>query len=151
MLLTDPGPLAPMPVVGRVGGQLSLKQLSGGAYLIGGGWPGAIPDRSARRGRVLDESVEGSFALARSVYAPLERRTVAQSWVGIEAFMPDGLPILGPVAGVGGLLVAAGFSGHGFALAPTVGDVLAKLALGRDPLSHLWKGLHVERRAQVRA
>lgn len=145
MLLTDPGTPALAPVVSRAGGQLSLKQLAGGAYLIGGGWPGEIPDESASRGRVLDESVSESLALARSVYTPLERRTVAQSWIGIEAFMPDGLPILGPVAGVEGLFVAAGFSGHGFALAPTVGDILARLALGRDPLPDLWKGLHVER------
>lgn len=145
MLLTDPGTPALVPVVGRVGGQLSLKQLVGGAYLIGGGWPGEIPDESASRGRVLDESASGSLALARSVYMPLERRRVTQSWVGIEAFTPDGLPILGPVPGVAGLLVAAGFCGHGFALAPAVGEVLARLALGRDPLLHLWKGLHVER------
>lgn len=150
MLLTDPGPLTAMPVVGRVGGQLSLKQLTGGAYLIGGGWPGAIPDESVSRGRVLDESVKASLALAQSVYTPLERRTVAQGWVGIEAFTPDGLPILGPVAGVQGLLVAAGFSGHGFALAPTVGDILARLALGRDSLPHLWQGLHVQRVARAR-
>lgn len=149
MLLTDPGTLTLMPVVGRIGGQLSLKQLPGGAYLIGGGWPGMIPDLSAKRGRVLDESVRGSLALARSVYVPLERRTVAHSWVGIEAFMPDGLPILGAVAGVEGLLVAAGFSGHGFALAPTVGEILARLALGHDPLLHLWKGLHLERLARL--
>lgn len=145
MLLTDPGAAALVPVVGRVAGQLSLKQLAGGAYLIGGGWPGEIPDESAGRGRVLDESVRGSLALARSVYTPLERHAVVQSWVGIEAFTPDGLPILGPVPGVEGVFVAAGFSGHGFALAPAVGDVLARLALGRDPLPHLWKGLHVER------
>ena len=46
--------------------------------------------------------------------------------------MPDDLPVLGPVPGLDGVLVAAGFSGHGFALAPIVGDVLARLALGRD-------------------
>jgi sarcosine oxidase subunit beta len=110
-----------------------------------------IPDESANRGRILGESVLGSLALARGTYMPLERRSVVQSWVGIEAFMPDGLPILGPIAGVQGLLVAAGFSGHGFALAPTVGDILARLALGRDPLPHLWEGLHVERLAQARS
>jgi sarcosine oxidase subunit beta len=145
MLLTDPGPPALDHVIGRVGGRLSLKQLQSGAYLIGGGWPGEVRDESAGRGRVLDESVSGSFALARSVYTPLEHHTVAQSWVGVEAFTPDGLPILGPVAGVEGLFVAAGFCGHGFALSPVVGDILARLALGRDPLAHLWKGLHVDR------
>jgi sarcosine oxidase subunit beta len=141
MLLTDPGPPSLAAVVSRVGGQLSLKQLADGRYLIGGGWPGEIPGDSASRGRILGDSVSGSFTLARSVYTPLECRAVAQSWVGIEAFMPDGLPILGPLGDVKGLLVAAGFSGHGFALAPIVGDILSRLALGQDPLADLWKGL----------
>jgi sarcosine oxidase subunit beta len=141
MILTERAPAALEPVVSRMGGQLSLKQLADGAYLIGGGWPGEIPDESAGRGRVLDASVRGSLAVARSVYSPLADRAAAQSWVGIEAFTPDDVPHLGPVPGVEGLLVAAGFCGHGFALAPTVGDILARLALGHDPLSHLWKGL----------
>src|SRR5262249_15820176 len=119
--------------------------LQSGAYLIGGGWPGEVQDESAGRGRVLAESVSGSFTLARSVYTPLERHTVAQTWVGVEAFTPDGLPILGPLAGVEGLFVAGGFCGHGFALSPVVGAVRARLALGRAPLLPLWKGLHVER------
>jgi glycine/D-amino acid oxidase-like deaminating enzyme len=40
------------------------------------------------------------------------------------------LPVIGPVPGIAGLLVATGFSGHGFALSPLVGDLLARLALG---------------------
>ena len=59
--------------------------------------------------------------------------------------MPDDLPVLGPVPGVDGLLVAAGFSGHGFALCPVVGDILARLALGHDGRADLWRGLRLER------
>jgi len=94
---------------------------------------------------VLDESVRGSLDVARAVYPPLVERTLARSWAGIEAFTPDDLPVLGPVAGLAGILVAAGFSGHGFALVPAVGDVLARLALGLDPLRHLWSGLVADR------
>jgi glycine/D-amino acid oxidase-like deaminating enzyme len=147
MLLTDPGPPALTPVVGCFGRPLSLKQLADGAYLIGGGWPARVPDENVNRWEVLDESVRGSMEIARAVYTPLLKRTVAQSWAGIEAFMPDDLPVLGPVPGVDGALVATGFSGHGFALVPTVGDVLARLALGVDPLAHLWRGLAADRLA----
>ena len=147
MLLTDPAPPALTPVVGCFGRPLSLKQLADGAYLIGGGWPARVPDESENRWEVLDESVRGSMEIARAVYPPLLKRTVARSWAGIEAFMPDDLPVLGPVPGVDGALVATGFSGHGFALVPTVGDVLARLALGLDPLAHLWRGLAADRLA----
>jgi len=148
MLLTDPAASVSLtPVVGCFGRPLSLKQLADGAYLIGGGWPARVPDDAVNRWEVLDESVRGSLEIARDVYPPLAARTVARSWAGIEAFTPDDLPVLGPVPGIAGLLVAAGFSGHGFALVPTVGDILARLALGRDPLAHLWRGLDVARLA----
>lgn len=145
MLLTDTAAASLTPVVGCFGRALSLKQLVDGAYLIGGGWPARVPDEAVNRWEVLDDSVRGSLEVARAVYPPLAARSVARSWAGIEAFTPDELPVLGPVPGLDGLLVAAGFSGHGFALVPTVGDVLARLALGLDPLAHLWGGLGAAR------
>jgi glycine/D-amino acid oxidase-like deaminating enzyme len=147
VLLTDRAPASLTPVVGCFGRPLSLKQLSDGAYLIGGGWPARVPDEAVNRWEVLDDSVHGSLEVARAVYLPLAARAVARSWAGIEAFTPDDLPVLGPAGGLEGLLVAAGFSGHGFALVPTVGDVLARLALGLDPLAHLWRGLGAARLA----
>jgi sarcosine oxidase, subunit beta len=145
MLLTDAAPASLTPVVGCFGRPLSLKQLDDGAYLIGGGWPARIPDDRVNRWEVLEDSVRGSLEIARAVYPPLATRAVARSWAGIEAFTPDDIPLLGPLRGVDGLLVAAGFSGHGFALVPAVGDILARLALGLDPLRHLWSGLAADR------
>jgi sarcosine oxidase, subunit beta len=145
MLLTDAAPASLVPVVGAFGRPLSLKQLADGAYLIGGGWPARVPDDGVNRWEVLDDSVRGSLEVARAVYPPLSARSVARSWAGIEAFTPDDLPVLGPVPGLDGLLVAAGFSGHGFALVPAIGDVLARLALGLDPRAHLWRGLGIDR------
>jgi len=145
MLLTDSAPPALASVLGCFGRPLSLKQLADGAYLIGGGWPARIVDEAANRWEVLDDSVRGSLDVARSVFPPLIERTLARSWAGIEAFTPDDLPVLGPVSGTNGLLVAAGFSGHGFALVPAVGDILARLALDLDPLRHLWSGLGAHR------
>jgi len=147
MLLTDPAPPRLSSVLSRFAGGLSLKQLTDGAYLIGGGWPALILDEAANRWEVREDSARGSLEVARAVYPPLAGCVVAERWAGIEAFTPDELPVLGPVPGTDGLLVAAGFSGHGFALAPVVGDVLARLGVGREPLAHLWSGLHVGRRA----
>jgi sarcosine oxidase subunit beta len=46
---------------------------------------------------------------------------------------PDSQPIVDAVGPDDGLYVAAGFSGHGFMLAPAIGRRLADLALGRTP------------------
>jgi sarcosine oxidase subunit beta len=132
MLLTEPVPAALAPVVSAFDRPLSLKQLDDGAYLIGGGWPARITDHGANRYEMLEESVRGSLETARAVYPPLTGRALARSWAGLEAFTPDALPIIGPVPGIDGLLIATGFSGHGFALSPAVGDILARWASGRE-------------------
>lgn len=56
---------------------------------------------------------------------------IETSWAGIIDVMPDVIPVLGAVDGVSGLLVATGFSGHGFGPGPMAGKVLAELAAGR--------------------
>ena len=43
---------------------------------------------------------------------------------------PDRQPILGPIDGHDGLHVAAGFSGHGFMIAPAVGRIVAGAVVG---------------------
>ncbi len=45
---------------------------------------------------------------------------------------PDHNAIVGPAGDVDGLLVATGFSGHGFQQGPVVGEHLALTALGLE-------------------
>ncbi len=56
---------------------------------------------------------------------------LASSWTGVYDVTPDWNPVLGPLPGIDGLLVAYGFSGHGFKLAPAIGRVLAQAALDK--------------------
>ena len=51
--------------------------------------------------------------------------------------MPDEIPVLGPVDGQAGLLVATGFSGHGFGIGPAAGYLMAQLAMGEQPIVDL--------------
>ena len=53
----------------------------------------------------------------------------AASWQAPTDTTPDHRPVLGH-AGGDALYVAAGFSGHGFMLAPAVGDLMADLVVG---------------------
>jgi sarcosine oxidase, subunit beta len=145
MLLTEPAAGALAPVISAFDRKLSLKQLADGAWLIGGGWLADIPDEAGNRWTLRDDSVKASLDVAREIYPSVGDVRLARSWAGLEAFTPDELPVLGPVPGVDGLIVAAGFCGHGFALAPVVGDLLAGLTLGRDAHAGLWRGLRVDR------
>ncbi len=134
MLVTEPMPSRLRPVLGSANRRLSLKQLPGGAYLIGGGWPGRL-DLVTRRTRLLPASIAGSARDASAVYPLLERARLVRGWVGIEAVAADGVPILGAAGELEGFVFAGGFSGHGFALAPTIGELIAELiTMGRPSL-----------------
>jgi sarcosine oxidase subunit beta len=58
---------------------------------------------------------------------------IARTWGGLIDLTPDGLPVIDAPPPVEGLVVAAGFSGHGFCLGPVSGQLCADLALGRTP------------------
>jgi glycine/D-amino acid oxidase-like deaminating enzyme len=87
--------------------------------------------------RVLDPEPD-PFVLdrARSAIAaalPLFRdMQVAESWGGMIDVMPDAIPVISPVEALPGLLIATGFSGHGFGIGPGAGKLAADLVTG-DP------------------
>ena len=57
----------------------------------------------------------------------LEKARIARGWAGLYEISPDNHAILGKVPGVDGLILANGFSGHGFQHSPAVGRVIAEL------------------------
>lgn len=71
---------------------------------------------------------------AVSVLPALADAGLASSWVGLYEMTPDHHAILGPVVGLDGLVLANGFSGHGFQHAPVVGSVIASLVIGQEPI-----------------
>ena len=130
MLLSTPAaPGLLRPVLGSVSRPLSLKQLDDGAFLLGGGWLGdPTPDR---RGYTLRErSQSGNWDTACGLLPAVGQQRMARAWCGLEAESFDGIPFIGPLPGVEGLTLAAGFSGHGFALAPAVGRAVADQLAG---------------------
>jgi len=131
MILTTPAPLDTLrPVLGAVGRKLSLKQLPDGAFLVGGGWLGdLLPNRHSYK---LDpEQVQGNMQAARDLFAPVAEQRVARAWCGLEAFSFDGIPFIGAIPDLDGVILACGFSGHGFALAPAIGRCVADMLAGQ--------------------
>jgi sarcosine oxidase subunit beta len=59
----------------------------------------------------------------------LEHANIMNGWAGLYDSTPDHHAILGKVAEVGGLVVAVGFSGHGFMHSPAVGATIAEVVL----------------------
>jgi glycine/D-amino acid oxidase-like deaminating enzyme len=87
----------------------------------------------------VDEKVSAEYrSWARGA---LERRLPrygpqpdAGSIVGLYTMSPDAQALIGPLTEVAGLFVVSGFSGHGFKLAPSIGEGVAQMLWG-EPVS----------------
>ena len=76
-----------------------------------------------------DESIaEMAVGIARRIPA-LEEGGVVRAITGVYDMSPDARPLLGPVPGLEGLHVMAGFSGMGFKISPAVGLAMSELLL----------------------
>ncbi|GAB5376323.1 MAG: FAD-binding oxidoreductase [Acuticoccus sp.] len=89
--------------------------------------------------RILDPDpdtrmADRAFAAAKAVIPALRNAETAQRWAGMMDVTPDAVPVISPVANRPGLVVATGFSGHGFGLGPGAGRLTADLVSGDAPV-----------------
>ena len=89
--------------------------------------------------RILDPKVDQrqiaeTIARARALFPDLQGVPVTASWAGYIDSTPDGVPAIGETAELPGLILAAGFSGHGFGIGPGAGHLIADLVTGDSPL-----------------
>jgi gamma-glutamylputrescine oxidase len=129
--------LFPVPHYGRHG--LDYWHQDGSRRLIAGGFR----DVDMASEFTADEATTPRIqqALERFV-ATLAGRPVqvTHRWAGIFGFVPDLLPVVGPVPGQPGAWVAGGYSGHGNVLGFLCGELAARAILGdRDPLLDLFE------------
>ncbi|WP_298370847.1 FAD-binding oxidoreductase [Azospirillum sp.] len=122
------------PVVGACGRTLSFKQFPNGTVLIGGGLLGRAV-RDENRTELDFSQVSVNARTVWDLFPMMRGATIVRSWAGIEARMPDQIPVIGPSAAQPDAFHAFGFSAHGFQLGPIVGRIIADLiATGRSDL-----------------
>lgn len=64
-----------------------------------------------------------------AAYPSMQGAGIAESWGGMIDSTPDAVPVISPVAGHPGCILASGFSGHGFAIGPAAGEMAAEMAM----------------------
>jgi sarcosine oxidase subunit beta len=114
------------PVVGLTSRKLSFKQMPNGTVVIGGGHRSRL--NLEKEHTHIDISKMSISAQTASDIFPIIRNTpVIRCWAGIEGFLPDQIPVIGPSQAAPDAFHAFGFSGHGFQLSPIVGKIMADL------------------------
>jgi glycine/D-amino acid oxidase-like deaminating enzyme len=98
-------------------------------------WPGSA---ARRHPLVWDRGIEPRPNLAKvdrslaelgRVLPALPPLGIQQRWAGYIDATPDLVPVLGLAPGLRGLVLATGFSGHGFAMGPVAGRLVSELIL----------------------
>jgi glycine oxidase len=86
--------------------------------------------------RVTLDAVAGILAEATALVPALRDAEMVASWGCLRPAAPDGLPLIGPVPGRGGLIMATGHFRNGILLGPITGTLVAELILtGRSTIS----------------
>ncbi len=88
----------------------------------------ALPEPSVNR-----RKVNSNLEQFRSLFPHLGHVGLERSWAGRLDLTPDAIPILDRPSVVPGLVLATGFSGHGFALGPSLGKQLSEWILDGRP------------------
>src|SRR5699024_4132181 len=81
-------------LVQHIGAGMSVKQVTAGNILIGGGWP-ATEFRSEGRSRVATESISGNLHQASAILPVLRDLRLLRTWAGPLAATPDEMPVIG--------------------------------------------------------
>ncbi len=130
MSVTEPVPYALKTVIGvytKIPEEvLYFRQIPRGNIIIGG-CNHTKPDMLNRRAYFDPQSLLKQLQQMHRLAPQMANLNIIRTWSGIEGYLADSLPVMGPSGKIAGLYYAFGFSGHGFQLGPGVGDVMAEL------------------------
>lgn len=136
LLVVDAGvPLVDLPVVSDLVSLQYCRIEGSGQFLVGNS------DHEAPENKFVDPDRYSNVASEASIERYAEKLmhrfpgfpdpSVTHTYAGVYDVPPDWNPVIAP-AGPDGLLLAAGFAGHGFKISPAVGDLVADLVLEGD-------------------
>lgn len=123
ILVTEPLEHIMDPMIISFSGNFYIRQTRHGSFLMGQG------DKDEKPG--INRKVTARFLLEMvnkmsRRFPFLKNLRVIRQWCGEYNMSPDAQPIVGLSENVSGYFYAVGFSGHGFMVAPAVGEALAE-------------------------
>lgn len=97
---------------------------------------GPLVSRALPEPQVNERKIAHNAAAFRALFPHVGPLDLDRTWAGRLDLTPDAIPIIDQPSTRPGLFVAAGFSGHGFALGPSVGKQMTEWILdGRSSLN----------------
>lgn len=117
-------------VLGVASGGFAARQTADSAIrFIGASIPWGEGHHTAANVGPTVQQLDDMTSNAIAMLPELAHLRIHRVWGGLIDRTPDVIPVLDAVDGCPGLVVGAGFSGHGFGIGPTSGEILANFAL----------------------
>jgi glycine oxidase len=98
---------------------------------------GATVEDVGFRKEVTLEGLEELVQAGRHIAPGLMDQPVLRTWAGLRPGSPDGLPLVGPVEGIPGLILAVGHYRNGILLGPLTGVLLRQWLVEQVQSPHL--------------
>ncbi|MEM1687447.1 MAG: FAD-binding oxidoreductase [Zestosphaera sp.] len=117
-----------------------IVQHETGSLLVGAEFPVPEEDMSLRYGYL-----KKAVTIMSRYFPQILGTNLLRVWVGYYEVTPDHHPIVGAVPFIENLVTATGFSGHGYMMAPIVGEELKNIILEGKPRIPETKELRLER------
>jgi sarcosine oxidase subunit beta len=136
-------------LVQHIGEGLSVKQVTSGTVLVGGGWPSATLAAPGGRTGISMASLLGNIAQAVRILPMLASLRLLRAWAGPLAATPDEMPVIGAVPELPDFYVAGGT--YAFTFAPLWAKTLADLVTRQPRLPVDISGLEPDRLVMGRA
>ena len=138
VIQTAPLPPVLVPVLGVANADCAARQEIDGCLRVtsgAGDWHGRMEETDSGRPKVepTTASVRCTIERIADLLPDFADARVRRIWAGLLDLTPDALPVIDRAPGLEGLVVAAGFSGHGFGIGPATGEILRDLAMGERP------------------
>lgn len=124
--VTEPLPYTIEPSVQAIDGSVIFRQIPRGNIILAG-YPRTTADPVSNRAPVPPAKTLAAMKALARVAPMLAQCHVIRVWSGIEAYLPDMIPVIGPSETMPGLFHAFGFCGHGFQIGPGVGLCLSEM------------------------
>ncbi len=143
-LITEAQPKMFSQMIGTAAADFYGHQTDHGSFVFGG-VTGLEPFTSDESQPVTRSITAPATCRGILGYFPcLENTKIIRTWSGFLDEMADHVPVLGKVTEIPGLVLACGFSGHGFGISPAVGQLMAELIVNGQPSISL-EAFHYDR------
>lgn len=138
LMVTERLPHFVDPVLGAASRKLSFKQMQNGTVIIGGAQVAKL-DFARERTEIDWQTMISCANTVLAFFPQLEDVRIVRAWAGIEAIMPDHIPVIDKSQNYPNAYHAFGFSAHGYQLSPVIGRIMAELIIDGHsdfPLQH---------------